>query len=45
MTHLDLRQKVFKCRLTGHDLDIGTGGFADTNYPDPQVNSLTNQMK
>jgi len=26
-------------RLTGHDfLDIGTGGFADTNYPDQPVN-------
>ena len=33
-TVLDLRQKFSNIRLTGHDfLSIGTGGFADTNYP------------
>jgi hypothetical protein len=27
-------RKYSNCRFTGHDfLDIGTGGFADTNYP------------
>lgn len=29
-----IRQKYSQIRLTGHDfLDIGTGGFDDTNYP------------
>src|SRR6056300_1282140 len=31
----NITQNFSNVRLTGHDfLDIGTGGFADTNYPD-----------
>ena len=31
---VELRIRFSQVRLTGHDfLDIGTGGFADTNYP------------
>jgi len=30
-----LREKYAQCRITGHDfLDIGTGNFEETNYPD-----------
>jgi len=33
-TVADVTQNFSNVRLTGHDfLDIGTGGFADTNYP------------
>ena len=33
-TAADVTQNFSNVRLTGHDfLDIGTGGFADTNYP------------
>ena len=33
-THLVFREAFSQVRMTGHDfLDIGTGGFADTNYP------------
>ena len=33
-TSTTVRQSFSNVRLTGHDfLDIGTGGFADTNYP------------
>jgi hypothetical protein len=33
-TVVNLRNRYSQCRVTGHDfLDIGTGGFADTNYP------------
>lgn len=32
---VELRQNYSQCRITGHDfLDIGTGGFDDTNYPE-----------
>jgi len=31
---ISIRYRYSQCRLTGHDfLDIGTGNFADTNYP------------
>jgi hypothetical protein len=31
---VNIREKYSQCRLTGHDfLDIGTGNFIDTNYP------------
>ena len=34
-----VRALYSQVRLTGHDfLDIGTGGYADTNYPDQPVN-------
>jgi len=34
LTALTTRIRYSQVRLTGHDfLDIGTGGFADTNYP------------
>jgi hypothetical protein len=40
--HLDSvtsRIRYSQVRLTGHDfLDIGTGGFADTNYPGTPIN-------
>jgi hypothetical protein len=33
-TSVTIRQQYSQVRLTGHDfLDIGTGGFTDTNYP------------
>jgi len=34
-TAVTLRSRYSQCRITGHDfLDIGTGNFEDTNYPD-----------
>lgn len=36
---IELRIRYSQVRLTGHDfLDIGTGNFADTNYPGAPVN-------
>ena len=33
-TTIQFTRKYSNCRFTGHDfLDIGTGGFTDTNYP------------
>ena len=48
-TELELRIRFSQVRLTGHDfLDIGTGNFADSNYPNevngPPVN-LPDQNK
>ena len=37
---IELRLRYSQVRLTGHDfLDIGTGNFADTNYPNTPVNN------
>ena len=37
-----VRERYSSCRLTGHDfLDIGTGNFADTNYPALYVEGQT----
>jgi len=37
---LIIREVYSQVRLTGHDfLDIGTGGFAETNYPGTPVNT------
>lgn len=34
-TSLSIRERYAQCRITGHDfLDIGTGNFEQTNYPD-----------
>ena len=34
-TQVMIRQKYSQCRITGHDwLDIGTGNFVDSNYPE-----------
>ena len=34
-TSVELRSKYSQCRISGHDfLDIGTGNFEETNYPD-----------
>jgi hypothetical protein len=34
-TAVTLRERFSQCRISGHDfLDIGTGNFEDTNYPD-----------
>lgn len=34
-TEVEIRENYSQCRITGHDfLDIGTGNFEDTNYPD-----------
>ena len=34
-TVVTLRENYSQCRITGHDfLDIGTGNFTETNYPD-----------
>jgi hypothetical protein len=33
-TAVSIREKYSQCRITGHDfLDVGTGNFAETNYP------------
>ena len=38
-TNITIRQQYSQVRLTGHDfLDIGTGGFGTTNYPDLYTN-------
>ena len=38
---VELRIRYSQVRLTGHDfLDIGTGNFADTNYPNTPVNPI-----
>jgi hypothetical protein len=42
---VELRIRFSQVRLTGHDfLDIGTGGFADTNYPGVPLN-VPSQVK
>jgi hypothetical protein len=34
-TAVSVRERVAQCRITGHDfLDVGTGNFEETNYPD-----------
>jgi hypothetical protein len=34
LTPISIRSKYSQCRITGHDfLDIGTGNFEETNYP------------
>jgi hypothetical protein len=34
-TNVTLRERYSQCRITGHDfLDIGTGNFEQTNYPE-----------
>ena len=34
-TSVEIRERYSQCRITGHDfLDIGTGNFEETNYPD-----------
>jgi hypothetical protein len=41
-TAITMRLKYSQVRLTGHDfLDIGTGGFIDTNYPGLPTNPPT----
>lgn len=38
-TSIEMRIRYSQVRLTGHDyLDIGTGNFADTNYPNVPLN-------
>jgi hypothetical protein len=38
---IELRIRYSQVRLTGHDfLDIGTGNFADTNYPNAPANPV-----
>ena len=40
-TDIELRIRYSQVRLTGHDfLDIGTGNFADTNYPNTPINPV-----
>ena len=35
LTNISIRTKFSQCRITGHDfLDIGTGNFEETNYPE-----------
>jgi hypothetical protein len=35
LTPITIRTKFSQCRITGHDfLDIGTGNFVETNYPE-----------
>jgi len=34
-TNVSIRERYSQCRISGHDfLDIGTGNFIETNYPD-----------
>jgi hypothetical protein len=34
-TGISIRDRYSQCRITGHDfLDVGTGNFEETNYPD-----------
>jgi len=34
-TNVSIRERYSQCRISGHDfLDIGTGNFTQTNYPD-----------
>lgn len=34
-TNITVRERYSQCRISGHDfLDIGTGNFVNTNYPD-----------
>jgi hypothetical protein len=34
-TEVDIRIRYSQCRITGHDfLDVGTGNFLETNYPE-----------
>lgn len=43
-TGITIREKYSQVRLTGHDfLDIGTGNFADTNYPGVPINPVAQQ--
>jgi hypothetical protein len=40
-TGIEIREKYSQVRLTGHDfLDIGTGGFTETNYPNVNLTNL-----
>ena len=40
-TGATIRQKYSQCRITGHDfLDIGTGNFEETNYPELYATGL-----
>ena len=40
-TTLTIRQRYAQCRITGHDfLDIGTGNFVETNYPELYTTGL-----
>lgn len=43
-TSITIREKYSQVRLTGHDfLDIGTGNFADTNYPNAPLNPVAQE--
>ena len=40
-TTVSIREKFSQCRITGHDfLDIGTGNFVETNYPELYATGL-----
>ena len=43
-TGVTIREKYSQVRLTGHDfLDVGTGNFADTNYPGVPFNPVAQE--
>ena len=43
-TSITIREKYSQVRLTGHDfLDVGTGNFADTNYPNSPYNPVAQE--
>ena len=43
-TTVTIREKYSQVRLTGHDfLDVGTGNFADTNYPNAPFNPVAQE--
>lgn len=43
-TTITIREKYSQVRLTGHDfLDVGTGNFADTNYPNTPFNPVAQE--
>jgi hypothetical protein len=41
---LEIREEYSQCRITGHDfLEIGTGSFIDTNYPNTNLQLLAQE--
>jgi hypothetical protein len=44
-TTVSIRERFSQCRITGHDfLDIGTGNFVETNYPELYATGLVDAL-
>ena len=44
-TQVSIRRQFSQCRITGHDfLDIGTGNFVETNYPELYATGLVDAL-